>query len=405
MSAQRRSSGDLLRRHRLAAGLSQAELAERAGLSRRGVSDIERGIIRAPHQDTLARLAEALQLAAAERVAFEATARGRRIEQFPEPHPSRQNLGGAQPPLVGRHQELALIDQHLAGATTPLLVFAGEPGIGKSRLLAAATPRASARGWRVIAGGCTRRSGQAPFEPFVSALAREVRLTPPARQRLDLQGCGWLARLLPELLITQLAPAPAWTLPPAQERRLMFGAVARYLANVAGPAGTLLVVDDLQWAGTDALDLLAELMREPPETNASPIRVIAAYRTTEARPSDPLVRLLADLQGADLVTQALLAPLGGQDAAMLLDEMLANEIRSPAIAVAGQETKPPLPDNVREEVLRRAEGIPFYLVSAVRALLAAEENEEDGRRLWRVPWTVAQSIRARLAELPARACC
>src|SRR5262245_19803229 len=54
--------GDLLRRSRLAAGLTQAELAERAGLSVRGINDLERGARRAPHKETVALLADALAL-------------------------------------------------------------------------------------------------------------------------------------------------------------------------------------------------------------------------------------------------------------------------------------------------------------------------------------------------------
>src|SRR5215831_18490103 len=59
--------GHLLQRHRLAAGLSQAELAERAGLSPRGISDLERGLRQAPYPATLRRLAEALELTQSER--------------------------------------------------------------------------------------------------------------------------------------------------------------------------------------------------------------------------------------------------------------------------------------------------------------------------------------------------
>jgi len=71
-----------------------------------------------------------------------------------------------------------------------------------------------------------------------------------------------------------LVPAPAWTLPP-QRQRLLLAAVARYLANGAGPSGTLLVLDDLQWAGVDALDLLESLLRTP---GAQALRVVGAYR-------------------------------------------------------------------------------------------------------------------------------
>src|ERR1035437_803876 len=53
---------NLLRRHRLEAGLSQADLAERAGLSARGISDLERGVNRTPQRETVLRLADALAL-------------------------------------------------------------------------------------------------------------------------------------------------------------------------------------------------------------------------------------------------------------------------------------------------------------------------------------------------------
>jgi transcriptional regulator with XRE-family HTH domain len=67
--------GELLRRHRVAAGLTQEVLAERAGVSVRTVSDLERGINRSPRKDTLALLAAALGLAPSERVALETAAR------------------------------------------------------------------------------------------------------------------------------------------------------------------------------------------------------------------------------------------------------------------------------------------------------------------------------------------
>jgi predicted ATPase/class 3 adenylate cyclase len=77
---QRPTFGDLLRRHRLAAGLTQAALAERAGLSWRGLNDLERGVRLRPRRDTVALLATALDLSAADRAAFEAAARGAAIQ-------------------------------------------------------------------------------------------------------------------------------------------------------------------------------------------------------------------------------------------------------------------------------------------------------------------------------------
>ena len=76
MSADRVSFGVLLHRQRSAAGLSQEALAERAGLSRNGISDLERGARQAPRLETVRMLADALALTEADRQAFLAAARG-----------------------------------------------------------------------------------------------------------------------------------------------------------------------------------------------------------------------------------------------------------------------------------------------------------------------------------------
>src|ERR1700716_1133363 len=65
--------GRLLRAHRLAAGLTQAVLAERSGISSRGIQDLERGLSQ-PRRDTLLRLEAALNLSRVERAALQAVA-------------------------------------------------------------------------------------------------------------------------------------------------------------------------------------------------------------------------------------------------------------------------------------------------------------------------------------------
>src|SRR5690348_4100834 len=130
--------GGLLRRYREAAGLTQEALAERAGISARAVSDLERGINRSPRSATLALLAPALELGAADRARLEAAAGRLTVARD---LPGAALLGPDQPPLLGRARELALLERHLAHQGPTALFLAGEPGIGKSRLLAEAAHR------------------------------------------------------------------------------------------------------------------------------------------------------------------------------------------------------------------------------------------------------------------------
>jgi len=67
--------GDLLRRYRLAAGLIQEQLAALAGMSARGLSDLERGARRVPRRETVLLLSGALNLSQADRTLLESAAR------------------------------------------------------------------------------------------------------------------------------------------------------------------------------------------------------------------------------------------------------------------------------------------------------------------------------------------
>lgn len=79
--AHPRPFGELLRQHRILTGLTQEALAERAGLSRRAISDLERGVNHTPQPGTLDLLVQALQLSAAEQAEFRAAARWEKLER------------------------------------------------------------------------------------------------------------------------------------------------------------------------------------------------------------------------------------------------------------------------------------------------------------------------------------
>jgi transcriptional regulator with XRE-family HTH domain/tetratricopeptide (TPR) repeat protein len=366
------SGGQVLRRYRSAAGLTQEELAARAGYSADYVSKLERGQRELP-ASAAGHLAAVLGLGEEERAAL-AAARERGAGL---PVPAAP--GG---PLAGRDAELAGIGRLLAGDGPPVLLLAGEPGIGKTRLLEEAAARAAAGGWGVARGGCLRRADD-PYAPLSGALADALARL-PARDRAGVvAAAGPVGLLLPELAPPagpgpgqDAAPAPGG---PEQQRRLLAWSAGRLLAAAAGPAGTLLVLDDLHWAGPDAAGLLAGLLAA---AAGSPLRVIGAYRDSEAAPGAWLAELIADLARAGLVRVLPLAPLTDEQAGRLLAAL------APAAA----------PPGVLPAIVRRAGGVPFFLVA-----YAEQAGGGAGGADLAVPWTVAQVIGQRVAGLPGPA--
>ena len=131
--------GPTLKRLRRAAGMTQEELAERAGISARTVSDVERGLRTLVHQDTARRLASALGLSEEQRRRFVVLARGDARAQAPPA--ATAGLPTVLTPLLGRSKELAAIQAALLGGDVRLLTLTGPGGIGKTRLAIEAARR------------------------------------------------------------------------------------------------------------------------------------------------------------------------------------------------------------------------------------------------------------------------
>ena len=112
--------------------MTQEELAERAGISARTVSDLERGLRTGVHSETARRLASALGLGDQERLRFETLARGRVAASEP---PARSSALPVPPTrLLGRARELDTIKARLKDPDVRLLTLTGPGGIGKTRL-------------------------------------------------------------------------------------------------------------------------------------------------------------------------------------------------------------------------------------------------------------------------------
>src|SRR5690349_11530388 len=134
------SFGELLRRYRLAANLTQEELAEQAGISTRGLSDLERGARGLPRKDTLQLLLQALDLPQADRAALVAAARRPVAARAAQGHDPAA-LPVPLTPLVGREAEIAAVSALLAEPAVRLVTLTGPGGTGKTRLALAVAER------------------------------------------------------------------------------------------------------------------------------------------------------------------------------------------------------------------------------------------------------------------------
>jgi transcriptional regulator with XRE-family HTH domain len=369
------SFATLLTRLRKDARLTQERLADRAGLSVRAISSLECGE-RRPRRYTVERLAHALRLSARQRAVLVATAEGDR--RRPPAAPSLPTASASAGPLVGRAPEAEELRAHLAGAGPPVLAYPGEPGIGRSRLLAEAV--AIGAGWGIPVLAAAARRGDGGYAPLVPALADHVRRTSAAVLTAQVRDCAGLDLLLPELggrvrgLPSMALPAMT---PPGvegeQARRLAFDAAARFVQAIAGTGRLVLVLDDLQWAGADAVDLLSYLVHR----SGPGVRVVLAYRPADVEPGSRLAQCVEEFGRLGMARTRVLRPLPPPQARALV------------AAIAGNT---PLGATRQARVVRRAGGVPLFLVELTRA--AVEDEPDD------LPWHLRLAVGRELAALP-----
>jgi DNA-binding CsgD family transcriptional regulator len=279
--------------------------------------------------------------------------------------------------LVGRAAELEVIDRAVgelrSGRTAPLLIQ-GEPGIGKTRLLAELRQRADARGCTVLDGSASELERDLPFWVFVDALDEYVAgLDPRLVAALPEDVRSELAQVLP--CLSELATTGAPVL--QDERYRVHRAMRELLERLAATRPLVLALDDVHWADAASVDLLIALLRSPP--GAAVLLVLAARQRQLAN------RLRAALERADRQ--------GG-----LVRLELAGLSREAAGELLGKAARPERADQLYEET----GGNPFYLQQLSRSFDGATDGPRAGAALEAagVPAAVIASLTAELALLP-----
>ena len=265
--------------------------------------------------------------------------------------------------LVGRQAELARLDRawtEAAAGRPSLVVVAGVPGIGKTRLLAELADLAAASGGLVLAARCRPGERSLFLQPFVEVL-RPVLLSLPAPSLQSLLGAhlpAW-TRLLPELgELFGLHPGPEVSHDLA--RRRSFDAVVGVLVGLAERQPVLVALDDVQYGADVTADLLAHLSARLVQ---APVLVVAAVRT------DGLPRLP---QLTSYAEPLLLGPIPPS----------AVDALSSAAGFGGRAA----------EVQARSRGHPLSVVASLRSLASGTDG---------VPHDLAGAVVGQLALLEA----
>ncbi|MGH8907854.1 MAG: helix-turn-helix transcriptional regulator [Egibacteraceae bacterium] len=219
--------------------------------------------------------------------------------------------------LVGRRDELAVLNRILSedSASARVVEIVGEPGMGKTRLLAELRRRAEQRGRLVLAGRATEFGRGVPF-----GIAAEM-----IDDCLAALGTGHLERFDPHCFSLLGASFPARAgeaIPAAPVGYPLYRAVRMLLQALAEPRGLVIALDDVHWADAASVELLEHLLRHPPR---APTLVAVTYRPRQA--PTRLVAALADAGGDGLVERLELCPLTVEEAGELLGSTVSSSHR------------------------------------------------------------------------------
>jgi ATP/maltotriose-dependent transcriptional regulator MalT len=283
--------------------------------------------------------------------------------------------------LVGRAETCGVFDDLLAGlerGRPAALALAGEPGIGKTALLAELAARADSRGHLVLAGSASELEHDLPFSVFVDALDEYVQGLPPRRlEALDDHVRSELAHVFPSLARFEAHGGGVLQ----HERYRTHRAVRELLERLTSNSPLVLVLDDLHWADSGSAELLGALLRRPP---AAAVLVAVAVRPRQA---------------PDRVTVAL-------ERAQRVGTLVGLEVGALTRGEAGELLGEAVDTSTATVLFEESGGNPFYLQQLARSL--ARERSVGGPELspteLDVPPTVAGALAEELALLsdPAR---
>jgi class 3 adenylate cyclase/tetratricopeptide (TPR) repeat protein len=290
--------------------------------------------------------------------------------------PGAQAIGS---PLVGRDAEMATLRDALDGLTRgrgALLIIEGDPGTGKSRLVAEARRRFGPEPRVWLEGRCLSFGRHLSYWPFIEILKRAFAIAdddsePEALAKLERGLMPLFGERCAEML-PYLATMLALPVRPEHEERLkyldgpglkrqVFLCTRQLVEAQARLAPLVLLLEDWHWADQSSAELAEHLL---PLGLEVPLLLIVPTRRQAEGAAARLRAAAKALPGAPL-REIGLAALGSADSERLVARLVGGS---------------GLPLALSEQILRRTEGNPFFIEEVVRALVsdgALVPNEGD----------------------------
>jgi predicted ATPase/DNA-binding SARP family transcriptional activator len=278
-------------------------------------------------------------------------------------------------PFVGRVREMSALRAawtRAARGDGRIVLIEGEAGVGKSRLGDELARLVQSEGGRAFVG-TTAAPESAPYQSIVEALRSAMPLLlarPPVAARR-----AALARLLPELRDPAAPDVPKPELPVDRELARLYDALADAVRRLATPRPTLIVLEDLHWAGSATIDALGAIARDCLRV---PVMMVATCREEETPPSHPLRTLMRALGTYGNVVEIALSRL---------DETEVSEL------VARIEPLRERPAEFAHDLFLRSEGNALFVNELIGSAL------EGNDVLPGEPSSIASMIAARVAQV------
>jgi predicted ATPase/class 3 adenylate cyclase len=302
--------------------------------------------------------------------------------------------------VVGRETEIATIEaarqRVVTDAEREVILVSGEPGLGKTTLVAEAARNAAAAGACVLFGHCEDDLA-VPYQLFAESLGHYGKHAPPAHllEHVERHGSG-LARLVPALSdrISALAPSPATDAD--TERYLLVAAAIGLIAEISTRSVLVLVLDDLQWADAESLSLLRHLAAAEQQM---PLLILGTFRDSELPQADKLRDTLGVLHRHRGVSRIDLSGLDDAAVVSFVEAAAGHDLDEDGVELA-------------HALYRETDGNPFFVSEVLRHLSETGAIKQDDRGRWgtadgsgRVPLpdSVREVIGGRVARLGSQA--